>query len=229
MLTPERITALPTAEELEEGYYVLIDSPTLGTRKIAVENFIPPADHDLYRWDFTKAVNPLVDEVNGAIATLNNNCEIEAGKGITTKNHGGFVQLISDFSLFNKTIELDISNITFGSQLNLLSKDNGNYINSFRFRYQRYHVPPSYYATMINNTEQPYTTTTDVEIPNGKTAKIIYGNDNTDMKMFVDDVLYYSGYGFEETGSSFVFGIGSRSNSLDMTITGVRIYENEEV
>lgn len=41
MLTPERITALPTAEELEEGYYVLIDSPTLGTRKIAVENFRP--------------------------------------------------------------------------------------------------------------------------------------------------------------------------------------------
>lgn len=50
MLTPERITDLTEAEELESGYYVLVDSPTLGTRKIAVEKFKP---EEVYFANFT--------------------------------------------------------------------------------------------------------------------------------------------------------------------------------
>ena len=67
MLTPERITQLPEASEIGESDYMLIDSPTLGTRKILASTFVPPEpQHNyLYKWDFTKEVDPLVDEING--------------------------------------------------------------------------------------------------------------------------------------------------------------------
>lgn len=110
MLTPERITALPTAEELEEGYYLLIDSPTLGTRKIAVENFIPPAKVNyIYDWDFTEG---LTDKINGTVAVLNNGVTQDSG-GLHFTSSSQFVKLNTEpLNMKNKTVVIEFGEVS---------------------------------------------------------------------------------------------------------------------
>ena len=64
---PQDIEA--TQETVLENDYILIDGVTNGTRKIKIENIIPPepTHNYLYYWDFTKS---LTDEIQGNVAEL---------------------------------------------------------------------------------------------------------------------------------------------------------------
>ena len=59
MLTPERITQLPEASEIGESDYILLDSPTLGTRKFLASK-LEPSDPHIYLGCTTgkNSVNP---------------------------------------------------------------------------------------------------------------------------------------------------------------------------
>ena len=114
MYEGERITNLPEADSIEEGYYLLMESPTLGWRKIAVENFIPPEPDYLYKWDFTKSVDPLVDELQDIQFELNKNNDNYPAlnqNGLyfqrTSSSGAGRAVATLNENLFGKTIEID--------------------------------------------------------------------------------------------------------------------------
>lgn len=77
---PKKITDAKEMTKLQEGFYLLVDSPTQGTRKFCTDAFIAPPEPIppeptptyLYKWNFTKSTDPLIDEINGVVATYNN-------------------------------------------------------------------------------------------------------------------------------------------------------------
>lgn len=224
MLTPERITDLPTAEELESGYYVLVDSPTLGTRKIAVENFIPPENY-LYKWDFTKSVDPLVDEIEGAEIELFNGATRDSN-GIIINNTSQYVKIPVALNV-NNIYEIDFSNCSkdFGNAQDgrIIALSNRYFCWSYQLKWFVYEDRDLYddSGSEYNN---------DVTILNGKTLKILWDNEQK-LCAYADDTLFYKCPQANKLITSRLFYIGGYNNYgfKNMTITGIRIYENEEV
>ena len=198
MLTPERITDLTEAEELESGYYVLVDSPTLGTRKIAAENFIPPEPtHDyLYYWDFTKAVDPLVDEVGGV--TIQQNSGTITSDGILLDSAYDFIRISDNLNMVGKTIEVYVksfqnrasssSNVRFIMNTSYKSYGTGGLI----YKKDGGGWCPYGYTSAGGSDQtwgQSYNSNIGINDINGKTVKLIYDADKKTRTLYFDDVL----------------------------------------
>lgn len=226
-LTPERITALPTAEELEEGYYLLIDSPTLGTRKIAVENFIPPK-LDLYRWDFTKS---LVDEVQGKTATISGNAT-QGNDGVVISAKDGFLNFLGsdEVTADGKVIEIDLSlNIAsiYAQGSWIILGDSSN--NDGYYFQQATNVWKMYYSRAQHNSSISWSEESNYNIlANGGILKFEVANQK--MNVYLNDELVQQ---FDNFTTVNLYGIIGKAygqkSAFTMTIRSIRIYENEEV
>ena len=74
----------------------------------------PPTPTYLYKWDFTKSVDPLVDEIQGANVTLRNGAQLTSeGVSFTGRGHCIVLPSLSQTFFVNKSIELDIEKFDF--------------------------------------------------------------------------------------------------------------------
>ena len=225
MLTPERITDLPTAEELESGYFVLIDSPTLGTRKIAAENFIPPK-LDLYRWDFTKS---LVDEVQGKTATLSGSAT-QGNDGVVISAKDGLLNFLGsdEVTADGKVIEIDLSlnivSIYSQSSWYILGDSSNN--DGYYFQ-QSTNVWKMYYSRAQHTSSISWSEESNYNIlANGGLLKFEVANQT--MNVYLNDELVQQ---FDNFTTVNLYGIIGKAygqkSAHTMTIRSIRIYENE--
>lgn len=220
MYEGERITNLPEADSIEEGYYLLMESPTLGWRKIAAENFKPP-ETDLYRWDFTKS---LIDEVQGVEAILTNASRDNNGVYLNT-NNSCCKFLTEDISTDNKsyTIEIEIgeSNAGFSGGYNgrflMFTYDKGYIYRGATNRWAFYSKNGAWVDASWSDRGQKNIFNNSIIkaiLYNGKCE--IYKNDNL-VQTFTNvvNVLFNS--------------IGSTNGNAfyNITIKSIRIYETE--
>lgn len=252
---PKKITDAKEMTKLQEGFYLLVDSPTQGTRKFCTDAFIAPPEppvppeptHDyLYKWDFTKS---LTDEVSSKNVTLYNNA--------TRDNTGAHIngagqQLYFDaIDMIGKTIEIDVSYFDFQGGSNgtatflINNRDpnapykrlSGSFIyfgsNGWGSRGWKGADYANFNTGML---ESYYGSSLGVNDISGKTIKVEYLDAHT-QKAYIDgqligtvDNVYLNNYGGNHTCK--YLWIGGWGNSTDtcynMTVTGVRIYENEE-
>lgn len=219
MLTPERITQLPEASEIEEGYYLLLDSPTLGTRKFAAENLKP--ETDLYRWDFTKS---LVDEVQGVEAILSGTAS-RTNEGIFFNSINGSLKLLDSFEN-GYTLEIQFGNINFkgSSSFYYLIRWPAN--DSYGFVY--YGQRQEYFVRQKGYGDRGAISQSGANVFSNKTLKFIFTSLN-DLKIFIDDSQVYSGYSFIRNNDNSTLIINGTNYSLyDSVIKKIRIYANEE-
>jgi hypothetical protein len=235
MLTPERITDLPTAEELESGYYVLVDSPTLGTRKIAVENFIPP-DKDIYRWDFIKS---LIDEKQGIEFVLNKNRDnyptlnqnglyfqrtssSGAGRAVATLNE----------NLFGKTIEIDYgeTNIQqrYSNEQEFFSFSSYGYIYWNGSNWGLRNASSGGWNGFSTEFGANYFSNKTLKLVVYENSKVdVYAIDNgIETKLNTSDIIEPNGY----ISNKIYLGSGdslTRTIGINFTVKAVRVYENE--
>lgn len=218
MLDKNRITDLEEATELEEGYYIMLDSPTLGTRKIAVENFVPPEPtHDyLYYWDFTKS---LVDEIEGAEIELFNGATRDSN-GINISGHRQAAKWLDGIDLRGKTLEIEMGAVDFKPANSQITSNDIGFIatpkkvnTSSSSPWTRY-ASPLYYrrstgfgcygATNYDNITQATTLNWSMYTETGnltgntknvfnyfsnKNIKIITSNDGGTTSIYFDDIL----------------------------------------
>lgn len=248
MLTPERITALPTAEELEEGYYLLVDSPTLGTRKIAVENFIPPAELDLYRWDFTKS---LTDEVQGITAEFMG----QNASGITRDAQGLHINnsyqsvYLGEIDLMGCIVEIEVGEMN----LNVITSQNSDLLtnSSAKENCTNGGTEALYYKANVGWCSYGYVSSTSSsqerhvfssslsrnDAFNNKNIKLYFSYGS--VSLYVDDVLInkndnqWFNTDNHSCGHLFLFGYNKyngswyNGNIYNITVKKVRIYKNQ--
>ena len=235
MLDKNRITDLEEATELEEGYYLLIDSPTLGTRKIAVENFIPP-DKDLYRWDFTKS---LIDEKQGIEFVLNKN-----GDNYPTLNQNGlYFQRTSSSgagravatlneNLFGKTIEIDYgeTNIQrrYSNEQEFFAFSSGGYIYRDSSRWGLRNASSGGWNDFSAEIGANYFSNKTLKLVIYENSKVdVYSIDgDIETKLNLADIIEPNGY----ITNNIYLGSGqseARTIGINFTVKAVRIYENE--
>lgn len=185
------------------------------------ERQVPPSHNYIAKWNFTKATDPLIDEINNYEFDTSN-CQIIANQGIifssgTSKircTHTGILRkgytYEIDFSEMDKSFSND------HGRLIMLSDDYG-----FIYRNQ------TNQWEVYNGSWMSYTSTSnDPNVFDGKTLKMVITNEN--MLVYSNDTLIYNG-GNMCGNSYYDLKIGSVLKSFyNMTISGVRIYENEE-
>lgn len=185
----------------------------------------PPTPTYLYKWDFTKAVDPLVDEVQGQVATANNVSPVQ-GVGITfnENNIDKNVLLINNIELFGKTVEIDVENIS--STLYRKTPSILGYKKSNNSNWVGFNTQSNKWECIVDSSAQPYTTSSNT-MGNG-VYKFVFGNDITSLNIYLNDELIYNGYGIEyEYSTDYIF-IGGTGYVFNMTIKSIKIYENEE-
>lgn len=176
----------------------------------------------LYKWDFTKS---LTDEVAGAVATMDNETIFTEGVGITGN---GWIKLGDDIihKPIGKIYEIDFASFekTKNNFSRVLGVDRRNY-----FGYDG----RSYYASVLSGVEQTFTTSSNIVSFTNKTLKLVFVSDSS-LQVYLDDTLFYDGKPFVSTNTSattFYIGNPTEDSTKAMetfTVTGVRIYENEE-
>lgn len=169
----------------------------------------------LYKWDFTKS---LTDEIQGVTAIISGSASFTKGEGVKFTGSTGKLELLPTIQNFDgKTIELDISTMDkkFNNTHGKLIMADGN--NGFIYRSQ------TSKWECFNGSWVDYTLTSgDANVFNGKTAKFVINNLINDIEVYADDVLIYKGYGW-----GAMLNIGYSSTFYNMTISGVRIYNNQ--
>lgn len=173
----------------------------------------------LYKWDFTRS---LTDEVEGAVATMGNATFTE-GVGISGD---GWIKLGNYIhSPIGKTYEIDFASFE-KTNTNRASRVLGITGNCF-LQYD----DQVGYISKLNNNQQTYTTTSNIVSFTNKTLKLVFVSDSS-LQIYLDDTLLYDGGTFAAV-SNITFYIGDSAGSTvrameTFTVTGVRIYENEE-
>lgn len=217
----------------------------------------PPQHNYIAKWDFTKATDPLVDEIAGLTAELRgyeSTASIDSsGIHITRQKHFfalGNQQII----LMGKTIEIDISEFDFQGDNSkdtlVLSYDKffsgpGEYpCYLFNYRPEYGWNMYSWKQASVNNDYGKQRVLINDSLPlnsiDGKTIKCVFNNDGTN-DFYLNDVLIGStsncwannaNTSYDNTyikiGSANKSSAGTDGNSHKMTVTGVRIYANEE-
>jgi hypothetical protein len=216
MLDKERLIKAPTitAEEVAEDDYVLIDSPTLGTRKIAAENFIPPK-LDLYRWDFTKS---LVDEVQGVEAILYK-CERDEN-GIYVDGTSNDITFTNVAFEIGKTYEFKFGNMQYKAGQTLISFSNDSFNNNSPFSWSS-----GSKVWGINQDGWKASNVKVKEFPNS-TLKLVILSDRIDI--YQDNTKL--GYITIVLNSYISFRVGNRFSGTfrNFYLEAIRIYANEE-
>ena len=206
--------------------------------------FIPDIpEHDyIYKWDFTKS---LVDEIQGSAVTLGANA-VRTSSGVSFTGKGDRIIFDTSVNIFDRTIEIDIANCDF--------KGNTSYDMNFLIiptTLTLYASPLSYIKSLngwgVYNSRNDYIypNTNDRNYFNNGTIKIIMETpqggsaEKQNIKLYFNNNLVggFDKYYLREKISDKNITIGSSNNSTssngdqcyDMTITGVRIYANEEV
>lgn len=227
MYEGERITNLPEADSIEEGYYLLMESPTLGWRKIAVENFIPPEPDYLYKWDFTKS---LTDEIQGVTAVLNGGATRDEN-GLHIQGGAQYCQfLFEDIATTNKSYTFEMDCGEFVRKLNnsqytiaTYNKNNGMY--AFEYSGGNGWGYWNGSSWVFDKTWAAYNNS---NIFDNKKISFIFENSTITVK--VDNTVVQN---FSDTKINKIFRfIGNNSNDksyYNMTIKSIKIYENEEV
>ena len=179
--------------------------------------FIPdkPEHNYLYKWDFTKS---LTDSVQGLMATLGGDATFTSGDGVSITGASGYIRLIDGFYPVGKTLEIDVGNMSkqgTGNKRFLMATSDTGFI---------YRGATNNWEVYTNHTWKSYVTTSqDPNIFNNSTIKVV--DENGALKVYKNDTLVFEG---ADPWSGYLY-IGASSNSFyNVTITGVRIYENEE-
>lgn len=181
----------------------------------------------LYKWDFTQS---LIDSIGGVTATIIKNVTHTIGTGLVFYRSDSAVYLDDGLMEIGRTIEIDISSMSLSTG-NTPGVFTTTYNNGFRYNdnggYQYWEV------ARYNGSARPTYHASDANIFNGKTLKMTIISDSL-MEVYADDTLVYSG-GRVDIGASMPWGLGAISSKTsawgnsyyNMTITGVRIYENQ--
>ena len=229
MLDKNRITDLEEATELEEGYYIMLDSPTLGTRIFDVNNLKP--DNDLYRWDFTKS---LIDEKQGKEATLLGSAT-RGSEGVTISDKTGVIDFLGNdsVSLANGIcIEFNFKEITISYSSSSQSSsyvwgdgsnndgyyfhNNGNLWKMYFSRSQR----SSSISWSEEQNKNAFTNGGIIKFEIKNQVANVYYNDNL--------IQSFDNYTMSTLWGRIGKQYGPKSAHV-MTIKSIRIYENEEV
>lgn len=179
----------------------------------------------LYKWDLTQS---LTDEIQGVVAYAQGS-NFESGVGVTFNSANASLWLTNNTHIYielnGKTIEIDFSNMqkAFGNSSHgrLITKDESNGF-IYRHQTQQWECYSNGWKTYVN-------TSSDANAFNGKTAKFIINDINTDIEVYADNNLIYKGSGWSNNDnvslhlSTYYNHVGN--GYYNMTITGVRIYE----
>lgn len=217
----------------------------------------PDPHNYLYKWDFTKSLVDEKQDVEADLRGYGQSWATRDSSGVHITGQKQFLSLGNEqISLIGKTIEIDISEFDFQGDTSLNTiilsydgkfmarDDNPNYLffysttdgNSFSMR--------SYKQQSVNYDNWKVTKVINDELSrdaiDGKTIKCIFNSDGTNY-FYLNDVLIGSTSEcwannantahnnlYIKIGSSDKANDGYDGNSYNMTITGVRIYENEE-
>ena len=240
---PQDIEA--TQETVLDNDYLLIDGATNGTRKIKIENIVPPEPtHDyLYYWDFTKS---LTDEIQGLEAQLIGGASINSNGLLFDAGQERIY--LGNIDMGGKTIEIDVANFDFkGSNsyhirflMNCNRTDplNAYGMGSLIFRAGSGYNYWSCYSWIVNTERSQrgwgnaWSNSWDRNILNGKTVKVKYSADRTEVSLYMNNTLIGTQTGLEYDGRYlFIGGVNSggadAGNQCFDCLTGVRIYANE--
>lgn len=240
--------------------YTLSGTLTEGTSTITVsyggktDTFIVSVTHSslLYKWDFTKS---LVDEVNGAEATLLGKVERTSG-GLSfdnsiSNNKTGASAYLGHINMIGKTIEIDVASMEFSGNsnkhvrllMNARSDDDTSnndgfgsviYRSSTKIGWAAYGYTGETASTKAwsNNL---WNANLGINSFSGKTVKVVYGDDGHTTTLYVDDVQMgvITDVYFNSPRSDYLY-IGGASNAIqdygdqlfNAVISGVRIYPN---
>ena len=185
------------------------------------EKLIPEPTY-LYKWDFTKS---LTDEVQGQVATLSN-ATFEEGIGVSGAADA-YIKLFGSINLIGNTMEIDYKSLTKTASSGLVRVLGRNSNNFFG-----YDIENSNYKCKKNNSTQQYTKTSSNSSFTNVTFKLIF-TDIYNLTVQVNNEDLYVGGTFHANNSlAFYIGnaesTGSAGGFGNFTVTGVRIYANEE-
>ena len=223
-------------------FTVAYEGKTATINVLILENSSPTY---LYNWDLTTS---LIDSVSSQEITLG----AGSGKSAPTRGSGGLVfndatqyAYLGNISLDGKTIEIDVDSFDFkGSTSNhirflmgqVATADNKGYgpiIWKTATGWTAYGQNSSNARTWSGGTYISGTSSDVINAFNGKTLKLVTSSDGFTHSLYLDDVLQGT-LTDVKVQSHIVIGANmasvSQSNGdqcYDMTITGIRIYENE--
>ena len=208
----------------------------------------PDPHNYLYKWDFTKS---LVDEKQGAEATYygSNAASITRdSEGIHINNTNQCIYLCNNIELVGKTVEISISDY---SPVNtpkvagdiLCHCDNDriyttNYLYFTGSSGHKWNVTGYYESNTNTGYSQTISSTLSPTDLDNSVIKFIFGDEKgvsvylNDDLIGIADKLYFNAHS-SHVSINNLYLLGKNSNSgandwYNMTITGVRIYENEE-
>lgn len=208
----------------------------------------PDPHNYLYKWDFTKS---LVDEKQGAEATYygSNAASITRdSEGIHINNTNQCVYLCSGVELVGKTVEISISDyspvITPKGADSILCHCDDNRIYTIPYLYfsgaseHRWIVYGYYDSSTNTGYSQTISLTLSPTDLDNSVIKFIFGDDKgvsvylNDSLIGTADKLYFNANS-SHVSINNLYLLGKNANSgannwYNMTISGVRIYENEE-
>lgn len=181
----------------------------------------------LYEWDFTDS---LTDKKQGKTATLQGSATFTQGTGIVIVQSLGVLDLGDSGSGLGfqsgRTYEID-----FASMTKRYNEDHRLFCSAAKTGFTWNHSNSRWqvYDDVTSSWRNYTTTSNDVNIFNGKTAKIIIPADGQTTDIYANDTLIYSGASLQTGQSGNAMRIGSTNKGyIDMTITGVRIYETPQ-
>lgn len=186
----------------------------------------------LYKWDFTKS---LTDEIQSQTAALSGATQDSNGLHFSSSDHKAE---LCPIDMRGKTIEIDISSIDWkggSSHISLITTSSSNDPCGILFYWQNNYWTARYWNTSSGSgawsRDRYGINTSDM---NGHTIKLVCKNDS--VKLYIDDVakntVSIDGDISNPNNHSLIIGkTGTNAyykSLYDMTITGVRIYANEE-
>lgn len=196
-------------------------------------------------WDLTSS---LTDTVDGTVATLG----AKSGVANPTQDSSGlhfnaatqYIFFGTYDTLAGKTVELDVASFSFAGNsayhIRFFCLSSNIYTNSTVYGpllyrsgqgWSGYFNYPSSRQWMPNWIDG--TSSDVVNAINGKTVKMVFGSDGSTLDLYLDDVHIGTRTGMiVNSGTYFLVGGNTEDQSkgdqcYNMTLTGVRIYENE--
>lgn len=235
-----RIYNIPLIDKdiTDNGIYNASADYVVGYKKVNVNVDYPKAHKKLYEWDFTKSLVDKIQKQEAIPSGANKDTIVRDNTGIHFNNAYQSLYLCQQ-KLDNVIIEVDISSFDFkGNSSNNTSilSNSWTLLNDTREEQLLYYKPGSSYGwcTYASGSRQVLSKDSR-DVINNSTLKFILTNDrdvnklkyylnedliaDKDNVIFQSEFLYLGGYN-QKSGSDF------DGNCYDMTITGVRIYEN---
>lgn len=207
----------------------------------------------VYNWDFTQSLmDSVASKSAGLFAGDGHELPVQTANGIEFTEATQELYLGS-FSLKGKTIEIDVASLNFvgssayhirflmnasshgaspvGAGALIYRKDLG--WSSYGYK-DATHTSSSYRIWSTDGWGRLYSTDNTVNAFNGKTVKVVYGSDGHTRSLYLDDefIATMTDIYFNSESSSISIGsCGSHTQAsgdqcYNMTVSGVRVYEN---